>query len=174
MMGSGKVAKDIEVSVLLGYTYALPQTLNPGSIFATDSTEASGGIANELAYNNTSTDTTDNILKYRFRHLVKADIEISYKNFSAGGSARYYSFMQNIDKTFYDLDKPNGLQTGIIEYREKNNEGSLVFDARISYRFAEKFTVAFISNNIANLEYTLRPLKIESPRTIALQLTAKF
>jgi hypothetical protein len=88
--------------------------------------------------------------------------------------------MENIDQTFYDLDKIPGtnidgvLPTGITEYREKNNEGSLVFDARISYRFAEKFTVAFISNNIANLEYTLRPLKIESPRTIALQLTAKF
>ncbi len=180
LMGTGKLARDFEINVLIGYTYVMPQTLNPTSVFATDSAEASGGISAELAYNNTSTDTTDNILKYRFRHLFKGDIEFTYKNFSIGGSARYYSFMENIDKTFYDLDKIPGtnidgvLPTGITDYREKNNEGSLVFDARISYRFAEKFTVAFISNNIANLEYTLRPLKIESPRTIALQLTAKF
>ena len=31
-----------------------------------------------------------------------------------------------------------------------------------------------ISNNIANLEYSLRPLKIESPRTYLVQVTAKF
>lgn len=180
LMGSGKIGSDVEVNILLGYTYVLPQTLNPTSVFAIDSAEASGGVSAELAYNNTSTDTTDNILKYRFRHLVKADIEVTYRRISVGGSARYYSFMENIDKTFYDLDKIQGtnidgvLPTGITEYREKNNNGSLVFDARISYRFAEKFTVALISNNIANLEYTLRPLKIESPRTIALQLSAKF
>jgi outer membrane receptor protein involved in Fe transport len=180
LMGSGKIGTDVEVNFLMGYTYVMPQTLNPSSVFAIDSAEASGGVSAQLAYNNTSTDTTDNILKYRFRHLVKADVELTYRNFSIGASARYYSFMENIDKTFYDLDKIPGtnidgvLPTGIIEYREKNNDGSLVFDARISYRFAEKFTVALISNNIANLEYTLRPLKIESPRTIALQLSAKL
>ena len=90
------------------------------------------------------------------------------------GSARYYSFMESIDKTFYDLDTPGPLPTGIIKYREEHNDGSMVFDARISYRFLNKFSVALISNNIANLEYSLRPLKVESPRTIIIQLTAKL
>lgn len=185
VMGSGMISNDIEISLLLGYTYVLPQTLNPSEVFAKDSAESSGGVATELAYNNTSTDTTDNILKYRFRHLAKADIGITYKRIGAGFSARYYSFMENIDKTFYDLDRtpnpnvpgeylPGVLPTGITEYREKNDEGTLVFDARISYRATDNFTVAFVSNNITNKEYSLRPLKIESPRTFALQLTAKF
>jgi outer membrane receptor protein involved in Fe transport len=173
VLGSGQVYREFEVTLLLGYTYVKPQTLNPGFIFATDSAEAGGGIAAELSYLSTSTDTSDHILKYRFRHQVKADVEISWRRFSIGGSARYYSFMENIDKTFYDLDA-TVLPTGIRAYREKNNKGSMVFDARISCRFGKYYSVAFISNNITNLEYSLRPLKIESPRTVAIQLTAKI
>lgn len=174
ILGNGKISSKIEVNLLIGYTYVLPQTKNPDEVFATDN-PADGFIPTDLTYSNTSTDTTDNILKYRFRHLFKADVEATYKKkFSIGGSMRYYSFMENIDKTFYDLDEPYLLPTGIKEYRKENNSGTTVFDARISYRLNEHFAVAFISNNIANLEYSLRPLKIEAPRTIILQITARF
>lgn len=171
--GGGKVGRDMELRFLAGYTYVKPQTLEPNYVFATDN-PPDGILPTELTYVNTSTDTTDNILKYRFRHLVKADVEFSFKRFTVGASARYYSYMQNIDKLFYDLDQPGLLETGIREYREENDEGSLVFDARASVKVGRYYQVALISNNIANLEYTLRPLKIESPRTIALQVTAKF
>ncbi|MEO8148345.1 MAG: TonB-dependent receptor, partial [Bacteroidia bacterium] len=171
--GSGKLYNNLAINVLAGYTYVLPQTLSPDKVFATDNPEP-GIIPTELTYANTSTDTTDNILKYRFQHLIKADVELIYKKISFGISMRYYSFMQNIDKTFYDLDKPYLLPTGITKYREVHDNGSLVFDARISYQFAKHFNVALISNNISNLEYTLRPLKIEAPRTIVLQVSAKF
>ena len=133
-----------------------------------------GIIPKELTYMNTSTDPSENILKYRFRHLAKGDLEISYKSISIGGSCRYYSFMDNIDKTFYDLDQPYLLPTGIKKYREEHDNGSLVFDVRISVNIAENYKIAVVSNNITNLEYTLRPLKIESPRTSAVQLSARF
>ena len=85
---------------------------------------------------------------------------------------RYYSFMENIDKTFYDLDQ-TVLPTGIERYREEHDNGSIVFDARIGYQF-KHFSIALISNNIANLEYSLRPLKVEAPRTVIVQVTARF
>lgn len=173
VMGGGNIFRNLELKMLLGYTYIKPQTLNPNQVFAIDSAEASGGVATELAYSNTSTDTSDHILKYRFRHLVKADIELTYRSISVGGSARYYSFMENIDKTFYDLDN-TVLPTGIIEYREENNSGTLVFDARVSYTYKKKYSIAIIANNLTNLEYSLRPLKIEAPRTVFLQLTASL
>ncbi len=174
ILGNGKISPKIELNMLLGYTYVLPQTENPNEVFATDN-PADGIIPTELTYANTSTDTSDNILKYRFRHLFKVDVEATYnKRFSIGGSARYYSFMENIDKTFYDLDQPYLLPTGITEYREEHDNGSLVFDARVSVFFLRHYSVSFISNNIANLEYSLRPLKIEPPRTYLLQVTARF
>ena len=174
MMGNGKISSKIELNFLLGYTYVLPQTQNPNEVFATDN-PPDGFIPTELTYTNTSTDTSDNILKYRFRHLFKADVEAVYKKkFALGGSMRYYSHMENIDKTFYDLDENGTLPTGIIDYREEHHSGSMVFDARISYRVGNHYSFALISNNVANLEYTLRPLKIEAPRTIIFQVTAKF
>jgi iron complex outermembrane receptor protein len=174
IMGNGKISTNLEVNVLLGYTYVLPQTLNANEVFAVDSSEAGGGIAQELTYTSTSTDTTDNLLKYRFRQLFKADAEVKFKKrVSVGGSARYYSFIDNIDKAFYDLDA-GILNTGIVKYREKNNKGTMVFDARISYHFLNGFSISVISNNVTNLEYSLRPLKIEAPRTLFLQVTARI
>ena len=86
----------------------------------------------------------------------------------------YYSFMENIDKVFYDIDVPFRLPTGIKKYREANNDGTLVLDGRIRVDVTQHFTIALISSNLTNLSYSLRPLKIESPRTIRFQLSAKF
>lgn len=175
VMGNGNIAHNLSCNLLLGYTYTLPQTQNPNYVFATDNPDLGSGFTpTQLTYANTSTDTTNNILKYRFQHLFKVDVSFTYKKLSAGVSMRYYSYMQNIDKTFYDLDHPAGLQTGITNYRKIHDNGSTVFDVRISYRVGNHFNVAVISNNVANLEYTLRPLKIEAPRTLALQISATF
>ena len=171
--GNGKLNSNFGINILAGYTFLLPQTLTPDYVFATDNPEP-GIIPTELTYKNTSTDTANNILKYRFQHQVKADAEITYKKLSVGISGRYYSFMQNIDKTFYDLDKPFLLPTGITQYRQVHDNGYIVFDARISYLFGKRYNVAVIGNNLANLEYTLRPLKIEPQRTIIFQISARF
>jgi len=165
LMGQGKITKDFAIELLAGYTYTLPQAVNPHNVFAIDSTPY------EMTYINTSTDTTNNILKYRFKHIAKADIQFMYKKISFGGSWRYYSFMQNIDYTFYLLQPI--LPTGIEEYRKINNKGSHLFDMRIGYHAAKKIKIAFVINNLLNLSYSLRPLKIESPRTFALQLSIK-
>lgn len=166
LMGHGKITKDLTIELLAGYTYILPQAVHPRNVFAIDSTPY------EMTYINTSTDTADNILKYRFKHIAKADVQLTYKKISIGGSWRYYSFMQNIDKTFYLLQPI--LPTGIEEYREKNNSGSHIIDARVGYQLVQKIKIALVVNNLFNLSYSLRPLKIESPRTFALQVSVKL
>ena len=53
----------------------------------------------------TWSDTTDNMLKYRFKHLAKLDIEVLYRKYSVGISMWYGGFMKNIDVIFEgDLD----------------------------------------------------------------------
>jgi outer membrane receptor protein involved in Fe transport len=166
LAGEGKVGKDFTIGVLAGYTYCLPQSVNPHDVFAIDS------LPNSMTYINTSTDTTNNILKYRFQHIGKVDLQLAYKIFSIGGSWRYYSFMQNIDYAFYYFDKQI-LPSGIKKYRENNNSGIHIFDARIGCSITKKLKAAIVVNNFLNKSYSLRPLKIESPRTFALQVTLK-
>jgi outer membrane receptor for ferric coprogen and ferric-rhodotorulic acid len=86
--------------------------------------------------------------------------------------------MQNIDKIFEDLDDFLGIlgqpKPGLKPYREANNKGAWVFDARLIYKATDKIAFSFIVNNLLNAEYALRPMSIESPRTTALQLTVGF
>lgn len=164
--GEGKISKDLTINILAGYTYALPQSVDPHNVFATDS------LPNKMTYINTSTDTTNNILKYRFENIAKTDLQITYKIFSIGGSWRYYSFMRNIDYAFYYFDQ-HIIPSGIKKYRKEHSGPTNIFDARIGCNVTKKLKVAFVVNNLFNLSYSLRPLKIESPRTFALQLALK-
>lgn len=164
--GDGKIARDWKLNVLAGYTYVLPQAVNPSEVFATDSNLLSPQL---LSYDSASTDTKNNILKYRFQHIAKIDMQLTYKAFFIGGDVRYYSFVQNIDRVFYRFEYL--MKSGIENYRKENNDGTLIFDARIGMDITKKFTAAFIVNNVMNKSYSLRPLKIESPRTFAIRLS---
>jgi iron complex outermembrane receptor protein len=123
-------------------------------------------------------DTSRNLLKYRFRHLAKADIELNYKNFSLGFSCRYNSYMWNIDRVFEeDLDPTVNelfVLPGLKEYRLNHQEGSLVFDTRLGYTVKKKFRVGLIINNLFNAEYVSRPADLQAPRTVIFQLQYKF
>lgn len=167
LSGTGEVTKDFSITLLAGYTYSHPIALNPHLKYAENSTM-------EYTYSRTSTDTTGNILKYRLEHLGKADIEFNYKIFMVGFSWRYYSFMRNIDKMFYDLEQANILHTGSQQYREVNNKGSNVYDIRAGIKITKAFKVNFIVSNLFNLEYSLRPLTIEPTRLTTLQLSYKL
>jgi len=157
----GKIG-DVELTTLMGYTYMNPISLNKDS-----------------AYTATFSDSTTNILKYRFKHLVKADIEATWKNISIGFTARYNSFMSNIDKTFVEgIQVVDGsvveVLPGLDRYRAEHNKGSLVFDARIGYNFLEHYRVGFVVNNLLNNEYDTRPGDVQAPRSYVLQLQLKF
>ena len=125
-----------------------------------------------MSFNSSSTETENNILKYRFQHIAKIDFQLSYKSYSIGGDLRSYSNVQNIDAVFY-LFEPQ-MHSGIEKYRKKNNSGSIIYDARIGLDITKSFKATFVVNNLFNLSYSLRPLKIEAPRTFALRLSLNF
>jgi len=152
----GKI-KNVELVTLVGYTFMNPVSMNTDSLYVSN-----------------FSDSGSNMLKYRFKHLAKADIEATWKNFSLGFSTRYNSFMPNIDATFEDGVFGTQILPGLKQYREKNNKGSIVFDARIGYSFKKHYRVGFIVNNLFNAEYTTRPGDVQPPRTFMLQLQLKF
>ncbi|MCE3295006.1 MAG: hypothetical protein K0R65_720 [Crocinitomicaceae bacterium] len=152
----GKIG-EVGLTALLGYTYMNPVSLN------TDS-----------AYRATFSDTTTNMLKYRFRHLAKADIEAQWKNWSLGGSFRYNSYMQNIDVIFETKSAGVEILPGLKKYRLEHNKGVPVFDLRLGYEFKETVRLGFIVNNLLNAEYMTRPGDIQAPRSFITQLQVKL
>jgi outer membrane receptor protein involved in Fe transport len=149
---SGKIG-NVELVSLMGYTYMNPVSLNTNPI-----------------YRASFSDTSTNILKYRFNHLAKADVQATYKKWSVGGSMRYNSFMKNIDRVFEEGVIGTELLVGMKQYRQVNNKGIFVFDARCSYEIKEGVKLNLIVNNFLNVEYVSRPGDVQAPRNFAIQL----
>ncbi len=164
--GMGKIGK-LDIGVLAGYTYIEPFNLDPSAYIDTSNNQ-------KISYKSASVDTSG-ILKYRFEHMFKGDIQFSYEKWTVGLSYRYLSFMKNYDVVFNVLDTTNLLPTGIVDYRQKHlNEGIVVVDLRLIYEVNSNFKISLLSDNLFNKEYMLRPLLVERPRTFALQFSFKF
>jgi outer membrane receptor protein involved in Fe transport len=144
--GAGKIGS-WEAAVLAGYTYVDPRYRTFTEV------------------DSISSSAKRNILKYRFQHTAKIDLETGKNKWRVAASARYYSFMENIDAILEELVVP-----GLKEYREENNKGFTILDIRASYQITKKLKTSFLINNILNLEYSMRPGLLEAPRNFSLRL----
>ena len=170
IMGAGNIGQH-EFQLLAGYTYTQPVTRTPDFNYSVQ--DASSSVDASVSYISTSSDTSNNILKYRLQHLVRGDIFWKHKSWSAGISARYNSHMQNIDRAFTDLESVPfaNFQPGLTKWREEHTDGDCVFDLRVGYEIKGRHRLAIIVNNVLNREYSIRPLAIEEPRMSMLQYT---
>lgn len=154
LTGTGKLYV-VPIKLLAGYTYMNPVNLNY------DASVISGG--NE-----------DKILKYRYFHSAKFDLEFNYRKFSSGVGFVYYSFMVNVDDIFLDPIFGNLILPGYPDYREAHRHGYIIFDYRISFQLAEQVKIALIIKNLFNTEYIGRPGDIGPPRNITIHLGVRF
>ena len=173
--------KKFGVTILAGYTYIEPVSLTPDLVYI-KTAPFPGGTGHDVSFRKSSIDSTTNTLKYRFKHLFKADAEVRIRKLSIGGSYRYYSKMQNIDKAFEDIEvltaifKQVATQFALIKITDywRSHNGFHVVDLRAGYKLTEHHKVSVIANNILNTPYFLRPLKIEPPRTVTVQYVYTF
>jgi outer membrane receptor protein involved in Fe transport len=172
--GFAEFKDNSKMMFLMGYNYIVPRTLTPDYVYAIDSNQR------QFSYNSTSLDASQGILKYRFLHNVKMDCEYTWKDkFSIGASAKYFSKIVNMDAIIKDFEE---FTTDIevlqdLQYMDFFNShrfGNWIFDARISFNLNDSHKLALIGSNILNRSYSLRPLKIESPRTVSVQYTFKM
>ncbi len=168
LMGEGKFTKNFSMTIMAGYTFSHPTCLDPSKIYYTDAV-----LKEDFTYLSSSSDTRENILKYRFEQLGKLDVDFAYKNVSLGFSGKYYGFMYNIDKFFLENDRPGLFNTGIKQYRKDHHNGDYVFDSRISYDLRKHFKFSLLVNNILNTEYSLRPISVQPPRVTSIQIIYK-
>src|ERR1700756_2819314 len=77
--------KKFGVTTLIGYTYVEPVSLTPNYVYA-QYNPIGGGTTQQLSYKSTSMDTVGNIMKYRYKHLIKGDVEFKIFRFRLGVS----------------------------------------------------------------------------------------
>ena len=166
IVGQGKLF-GLPTSILAGYTFTKPEFRN----FSDTTTR----VLNSNCYHNDADGervfeyaNCKNILKYRFPHTIKVDVESQIKKVSLGVSVRYFSFMEAIDEAF------NRFLPGIEEFRERNNSGITIVDARAIFNVTDNSRISFIVKNLTNLEYALRPALIDAPRSYTLKYAHEF
>jgi len=183
--GEGKIGQ-VNFTVLGGYTYISPidmdydhnSTTTKGS--SNDTVYSLGDNINHFLFGKER--TPRGLLKYRYQHTAKIDVQADYKKWSIGMSVRYMSYMKNIDESFQsDLfgwlqlqHTPQYILPGLEKYRAEHNKGDVVLDFRVAHQLVKGFKIAVIINNILNREYMGRPGDVQMPRTFALMLSMKL
>jgi outer membrane receptor protein involved in Fe transport len=154
--GQGKIFGK-ETTILAGYTYIDPQYKDFNKQKALIS------------------DSTLNVLKYRFRHTIKLDIESRLATWaSLGLSYQYYSKMETADLAFVGLEGfTDFLVPGMREYWKQRNDFT-IFDARIALYPSEHVKITFLAKNILNTEFWYRPALLEAPRNYTLRADFTF
>jgi iron complex outermembrane receptor protein len=135
----------MKIQTLLGYTHINPTYRN---------------FTEEIKNSGTS---EINILKYRNRNSFKSGITLKIYNIELWVNQRYNSHMISIDRNF------STFINGIAAFRDVNNKGFNVLDARIAYKW-KHVTVGVNMNNILNATYTERPALLEAPRNVSLRI----
>ena len=141
--GQGEIA-GVKTSILTGYTYIDPKFVDFNIIDSLNST------------------SDENILKYRFKHSFKLDIQSDFNNLAVGIALFYNSEMKAVDDILNRLN-------GIGKFREANPGGNLKVDGRISYKI-KKAKFSLIGRNLFNKEIMLRPGVLDAPRNITFRV----
>ncbi|MEM7105547.1 MAG: TonB-dependent receptor [Bacteroidota bacterium] len=148
----------LDVSMNVGYTYVDPKYKD----YHPDTVRSSADY---------------NVLKYRFRHTAKMNVELRYKKWSAGLGGQYYSFMEAIDEFFINeqlLTVANLEDLGIAEYRDLHDSGNFIVDAWLSYEPVQQLNLSLIGRNIFNSEYSMRPGILEAPANLSMRLSYRI
>lgn len=154
-----------------GYTFMSPTIADPNEVFAT--AFAIGELwPDSLTYANTSSDPSG-VLKYRYQHLIKFDLQYDRGPWTLGASTRMNDFMANVDQIFVS-DLFASQVPGIGSSRARLNSGDVVWDFRIGYAFNSNFKLRFLVENAFNREVLVRPAKLGPPVRYVLQLNARI
>jgi iron complex outermembrane receptor protein len=175
--GMAKISRNMQLNTIIGYNYIVPKALEPDYVFAYD---YNPGGNTAFSYISTSVDPSRDILKYRFLHTLKCDVEWRYLGWALGFSVKYFSRIENLDKAIADFEQATINSGGTLQpilymdYFYHHNNGNVILDGRMSYLFGDRHKVALIANNFLNRTYSLRPLKAEEMRSVILQYSLKL
>ncbi len=114
------------------------------------------------------------VLKYRRRHLLKADGELEFGQVFAGLNLQYNSRMINVDEIFIDPLIGDLLQPGFPDYWRTRAGGYVLVDFRLGWEVGRHIRLTALLKNAFNKEYLGRPGDLGAPRSFSLQLRLLF
>lgn len=109
-----------------------------------------------------------NILKYRYKHTFKSDLEVHFGKVVTAITASYFSHMEAVDAVL-EIFLP-----GVMQFREENNTGYTLLGARLGYQFNDHAKLMLIGKNLSNQVYSQRPGLLLPPRNFTLRLDVNF
>ena len=179
--GEGQIGKT-KIQLLGGYTYTNPyieDSYHQYDEYITYKTEFNPdlgtidtvAVSNPISYHTTSSDTSG-VLKYRYKHLAKFDINIERNRTVTGFSLRFNSKMDNIDIAF--IEPLFDLYLGTTSAWNRLNKNCIMVDYRLGYDITEDARISFNIDNIFNTEQSLRPAALSAPRTYSVLLKLLF
>ncbi|GIV33460.1 MAG: hypothetical protein KatS3mg031_0995 [Chitinophagales bacterium] len=166
ILGEGKFGQ-VPFRMLGGYTYVYPVELMPEG-----GDSSLNNVGNYLrnffrAMGNVNEEILDGLLRYRYRHTFKADMEVDLRHFILGSELHYYSFMDKIDP-FIEF-----IATGLSDFRQRAQErtitGDFLWNLRAGYDFQRYGKLMFIVNNVLNRVSAIRPAKMDPPVNFVIQ-----
>lgn len=174
--GEGKIGK-IPLRLLGGYTFSYPvelseagdttKTLNKFGTYMKYFFKSMGGIDDELYAG---------LLGYRYRHQLKANIEVDINKLTLGTEFQYYSFMEKVEYVFtIFIPDVNEFREAQLERRVK---GDIFLNLRASYDFSTEKTnygkISLIVGNVLNRESAVRLAKMDPPLNFTVQYRIKI
>ncbi len=147
--------------ILLGYTYIDPKHTE------WDTSEVQEGEVETPGQKNARlSSNSDNVLKYRFRHTAKIDVQTKITPaWSIGGNINYLSYMEAVDAIFETV------LPDLTSYRERNKDKPSVFVGMRTALQMGKNELSLVIGNLLNSEYSVRPAMVEAPRNFTLKYT---
>jgi iron complex outermembrane receptor protein len=161
----GKIGR-MKIILNSGYTYICPVDVD-----SMPELKSFGRLVQYAAetFNTIESNSDSPILKYRYRHLGKCNLDIEHDNgISAGVGLRTYSYMERVDSVF------SFFIPGLDHYRRTNRRGSAIMDLRFGYAFNDRHRLVLHCTNVFNRFVAVRPAKPEAPRGIGMQYTWSF
>jgi outer membrane cobalamin receptor len=158
----------IETEALIGYTYTYPVNLDSAKNYS-----AGQYLEEFFRYmtNRAEGDEVEKIMKLRPRHMLKGDVQLTYKKAAMGLTLIYNSYPENIPATeTIAVDFISGELGATERYSRAHEKGDLVLNMRFSYQIFKIMKASFIINNLTNKMYAYRPSKVEPIRNFTLQL----
>ena len=138
----------------LGYTFSNPLNLRPPAF---DST-----------YNSTLTDLM-RFLKYRYRHLLRAEFSVHKGSWTWTTQVRYNSIPLNIDKDYYRFIP------GLLDHRIRTRRGDWMVDLRLGWTgYQGRYRFNFIVRNALNRSWMPVPGNIGEQRNFQIQWTVQL
>ncbi|MEZ5014563.1 MAG: TonB-dependent receptor [Chitinophagales bacterium] len=147
-----------------GYNYIYPADI-AGDSSNLDLPTFMGNFIDGFSAHSNDSAFLASVLKYRFRHMLRMDVEYMVKKFSFGTDINYFSLMENLDAIYIQFIP------GIEEYRGDHMHGDWIFDFRAGYQCTQNIKVQCLVKNAFNRMYALRPAKYDAPRSFTFQMS---